>query len=126
MSSRESGFTLIEVIIAFAIVSLALVGLYGALSNSYRNASAVRVRDEATAVGKSMIQRLGRDLQIGAGPWSGRLSDGSPWTVVVTEIAPEPGAPQRLYRRGVVVFEALTGDGRRPVRLQSYLIERSR
>jgi prepilin-type N-terminal cleavage/methylation domain-containing protein len=123
-SAREAGFTLIEVLVAFVILSVALMGLYDTLGVSYRSANATRVQEEAVAVGRSQLDRIGRDIPITVGALTGQLSDGSTWRI---EIAPRDAASSqlRLYQRFLVTYEAHTTDGRRLVQLTSFRVARA-
>lgn len=117
----EDGFTLIEVLVAFAILSLALVGLYDTLGVAYRSANAARMQEEALAVGRSQLARIGADIPAKAGKLSGALSDGSLWQVVITEIAVNRSITP-LYHRLAVTYEARDAKHRPIVQLKTFRI----
>jgi general secretion pathway protein I len=84
---RDSGFTLIEMIIAFAILSLSLTVLYGsldaALSRSRRDARF----SEAILIAKSLLARAGTEWPLTTGTREGQEGAYS-YKMVSTEIAP--------------------------------------
>lgn len=90
----QAGFTLVEVLVAFAIASL---GALLALEIAGSAASGVRRLDSARA---SLDEAEGVALRrIAAGPLSpgliqGAFSDGTPWTLRVTDARPALGNPR--------------------------------
>ncbi len=121
MNGRDDGFTLIEVLVAFAILSLALAGLYDTLGGAYKSANASRMQEEALAAGRGLLDRIGADMPVSAGRFAGTLSDGSPWQVVVSLI-PTGASAVPLYQRFAVVFNARDAKGRLIVVLKTIRI----
>jgi general secretion pathway protein I len=87
-ATRQSGFTVIEVVVALAIVALAfgvalrdLSGALGRLGGSYH-------ATEALALAESLLDRLGRDMPLGQGEDGGVTSDGYAWTVATQPYLP--------------------------------------
>lgn len=89
--SGEDGFTLVEVLVAFAIVSLVcvmVIRLTGdMLSGSRRIESAGIHLDEAEGI--VMLRAAAGTLR--AGTEQGRFSDGRPWTLSVVEAGSQIG-----------------------------------
>ena len=121
---NEAGFTVIEALVAFAILSLALVGLYDALAVAYHSANASRMQEEALAVGRSQLERIGSDIPAKPGKLSGSLSDSSPWQVVITEIASNGSTPS-LYQRYAVAYEARDAQNRPILQLKTIRIAKA-
>jgi prepilin-type N-terminal cleavage/methylation domain-containing protein len=89
----ESGFTLLEVLVALTImavgVSLALSLIFGSLGNIRK----VRMRAHLIDQAKSVMELVLLDDEIqGATTRNGDFEDGTRWTVAVTEV--EMPAPQ--------------------------------
>lgn len=82
---HDAGFTLIEVLVALAILSLVLAAFYGSLSGS--SARLRRGDQQAIAVRRAieLSQRLRVDLPIR--PTSGHYDDGMSWRLAVTPVA---------------------------------------
>ena len=127
--ARQAGYTLIEVIVAFAVLALALTMLLGILSNATRQ---VRWSDDAGRAAlhaQSLLAQAGVGEPLRAGRSEGEFEDGRyRWTL---EVAPwrDPGAPQdgvqpvdpgapRLYALALQV-EWGTGGPRDRLHLQS-------
>jgi general secretion pathway protein I len=84
---RECGFTLIEMIVAFAILGLMLTALYvtfdAALSRTHRDARL----SEGTLIAQSLLARAGTDWTLTAGTREGDFG-GYPYTLITTEVPP--------------------------------------
>jgi general secretion pathway protein I len=117
---RVAGFTLIEIIIALAILAVALGTLFQAFSGGLR-ATAVVGRQAATVMlAQSLLDRIGQDIPLTAGEQAGVSDDGLRWSIVMVPsplIAPERRADSPLLPLDVVVTVA--ADGGRPVVLTS-------
>jgi general secretion pathway protein I len=115
-----AGFTLIEIIIALAILAVALGTLFQAFSGGLR-ATAVVGRQAATVMlAQSLLDRIGQDIPLTAGEQAGVSEDGLRWSIVMVPsplIAPERRADSPLLPLDVVVTVA--ADGGRPVVLTS-------
>lgn len=109
------GFTLLEVLVAFAILSLSLAGVFQVFSGSLR---AVRVGEEyahATALARMRLAELGVAEWPTVGTLDGEDEEGYRWRVDVEEMrdAPVTPGPTGLVPVAVVVsVEWGRGDGR--------------
>jgi general secretion pathway protein I len=114
-AGHDEGFTLIEVIVALAILSIGLSVLLGLISGGLlQTASAERIA-EAGSLAQSLMAEVGADLPIKPGEREGQFSSGYRWRlkmlqygdakeqeewpvglyVISTEINWEDGARQR-------------------------------
>jgi general secretion pathway protein I len=84
-SHRQGGFTLIEVVVAFAIFTLAIGAIYESFAGAVRGSARAEVRDQELLVAQSLLSQL----RTAPGPWkaeeSGSLEGGWRWR---TEVAP--------------------------------------
>lgn len=85
MSRNEHGFTLLEIVIALAIASLACVALMQAVSGGLRATSVSGHYQEALSRAHSHLEQLGTNLQ--TGEQSGAEGEGFKWHVAVQPIA---------------------------------------
>lgn len=83
----EGGFIALEAIVAFAILSIALVGLYQAIASSYRVAANASNKEQIVADARSMFARLGNDLDLTESERTGTLASGSTWRLLVTPMS---------------------------------------
>lgn len=85
MSKRQArGFTLVELLVSLAILSIALAVLFGAISDSLDRAR--KGRDEALAASlvQSLLARAGSERALDAGDASGVYSNGFRWRIIVS------------------------------------------
>lgn len=101
MSSRagERGFTLLEVLVAFAIAALALTVLFRATGSGLGSARAASRYEEAVVRARSHLAAIGHDAALVAGDASGDDGGGFQWRLSVRPLAslapppPEAAAP---------------------------------
>lgn len=92
--SRQSGFTLIEVIIAFALLALALTLLLGSLSGAARQVRGADDVGRATLHAQSLLAQLGVGEVLEPGHSEGELEGGRyRWSLQVRPYA-DPRLPQ--------------------------------
>jgi general secretion pathway protein I len=80
-SSSARGFTLIEVLIAFAILALTLAALMQVFGAGLRSSDAVDRHLMATMLARSILDDLGAEIPIAAGERTGEIGQGYRWTV---------------------------------------------
>jgi general secretion pathway protein I len=117
---RERGFTLIEIIVALAILAVALGALFEAFSGGLRATAAVGRQAATVMLAQSLLDRIGQDIPLAAGEQAGVSEDGLRWSIVIAPsplIAPERRADSPLLPFDVVVTVA--ADRGRPVALTS-------
>lgn len=69
--AARRGFTLLEVLIALAILSLALGALYQGYALSLRQEAVAEREEAATALAQSLLARVGADMPAGTGQTAG-------------------------------------------------------
>jgi prepilin-type N-terminal cleavage/methylation domain-containing protein len=75
----EAGFTLVEVITAIAILSLALGSLMSMIGNALRQTGQADRMAEAGSLAQALLARLGPELQLGDRQDVGQLENGFHW-----------------------------------------------
>lgn len=121
---RERGYSLIEVIVAFALLALALTLLLGTLSGATRQVRWSGDAGRAALHAQSLLDQVGVGEPLRPGQRDGEFDDGRyRWTLAVTPwtdpalppaIANDPAA-LRLY---AVTLSVQWGDGRPGEQLQ--------
>jgi general secretion pathway protein I len=76
---RQAGFTLVEVIVAIAILSIALGSLMAMIGNALRQTGQADRMAEASALAQSLLARLGPELPLGERQDTGQFADGFRW-----------------------------------------------
>jgi general secretion pathway protein I len=76
---RRAGFTLVEVIVAIAILSIALSSLMTMIGNALRQTGQADRMAEAGALAQSLLARLGSELPLGERQDVGQFENGFRW-----------------------------------------------
>ena len=118
LRKRQRGFTLIEIIVALAILAVALGALFQSFSTGLRATAVTDRQAAAVMLAQSLLDRIGQDIPLAAGEQAGVADDGLRWSVTIVPsplIAPDRRADSPLLPFDVVVTVA--GDGGRPLTL---------
>lgn len=78
-AGREAGFTLVEVIVALAMLSLGLSTLFGVISNSLRQTANAERMAEAGSLAQSLMAEVGTERPIKPEERGGRFPNGYRW-----------------------------------------------
>ena len=85
---RNSGFTLIEVLIAFAILALVLGVVFRTLSSGLSHERTAGLVTARVLEARSILDRLGVDVPLEEGMIEGRMATGEFWTLTVSLLEP--------------------------------------
>lgn len=117
----EDGFTLVEMLVAFAIVALCTVTALQISASLTRQGAGVEAGLRASDEAQGIVWLRFALGSLRPGQESGRFSDGSPWVLTVTDVAPVLGwrdVPPvwhlRLTRdgpHGAIVYETVLAAG---------------
>jgi general secretion pathway protein I len=88
----ERGFTLLEVLIAFAIAALALAVLFRAASSGLLSVETAGHYEEAVGRAESHLAAIGRDAALVVGASEGDDGGGYHWRLAVTQVAGGQGS----------------------------------
>ncbi len=94
----QRGFSLLEVLVAFAVFSLALGVLFQIFSSGLRSADLARAYSEAVIIAESRLAVFSGDAPIEAGSEQGVVADKYHWSTSITPYDPEidGGVPEGL------------------------------
>jgi general secretion pathway protein I len=87
--SHNSGFTLIEVLIAFTILALVLGVVFPTLSSGLSHERTARLATARVLEARSILDRLGIEDPLAEGTIDGQLATGETWTLTVSRIEPD-------------------------------------
>jgi general secretion pathway protein I len=82
-AGHDDGFTLVEVIVALAMLSLGLSVLLGLISNSLRQSANAERTAEAGSLAQSLMAEVGTDLPIKSDERDGQFPNGYRWHVKI-------------------------------------------
>lgn len=121
-TAAARGFTLLEVLVAFALLALSLGVLMQIFSGTMRNAERVRETAQATTLAQSLLAAAGVESRLDAGTRSGELDGKYRWQISAVpyalgdEMVPKtPGAVELWEVAATVEWPDATG--RTPHRL---------
>ena len=92
----EAGFTLIEVLVALAILALSLAAVYETLSGGLRNEAVSRRALAATSLAEGRLAEVGAERPAQTGHWAGKTPEGFRWTVDIRPPGADPATPMNL------------------------------
>ena len=82
---EEAGFTLLEVLVAFAILAVALAGMLQAFGGGLDTVRRTQAANETWSAARSLLERVGTELPLEAGQRSGTDESGLAWTVAIRQ-----------------------------------------
>jgi prepilin-type N-terminal cleavage/methylation domain-containing protein len=117
IDDREAGFTLIEVLVALAILAIAAAFGFRAISGGLYWLDRDGAEEHAVRVAEAELARVGQDLPLRDGSIDGRTAQGYSWQIA---IAPY-GLPAGGVRGHHVAVSVVWNEGRqaRRVRLET-------
>jgi type II secretion system protein I len=122
MRRSEAGFTLVEVIVAFAIVTIVLAALYQAIAGAWRGLARTQVREETLALARAQLEAIGVEEPLQLGERSGTYTTGVLWRLTV-----EPAGTESMRGQAFrVLLEALDGGGKPFLRLETFKLDLAR
>lgn len=105
---RSGGFTLIEVLVAFTIMAIALAALLQAFATGLRSGQAAGERSRLVARAESRLATVGASIPLAPGLYDGSTEAGR-WQVEVRPYVPagqsESGAPGAAPPTGFAPYE---------------------
>ncbi len=92
----QSGFSILEVLVAFSILALALGVLLQAFSTGIRSVSQSGLYSRAMLLAESKLTQAGRDEALYEGEYSGEFDDIFRWSISLTPYEVEDLDPDKL------------------------------
>jgi general secretion pathway protein I len=123
--SSQSGFTLLEILVATTIMGLAVVGLLSSLSTSMHNAGRITDADRAAQVARNKMEELVVDPNLPfQGSLQGAFDNASGWTAQIGpyETPPSVGPGAVVLQRIALTVWWQSGQNQRQFPLESYRI----
>ena len=122
---KAAGFTLLEVLVATAIMGIAVAGVLGGLASASRNASRLTQYDRATLLARQKMNELLVDLHTPrntplSGTWESVPNAG--WNATVSPFEAAPGSAPGQWAIDRIQLEVWWNDGatRRAFQLEGF------
>ena len=109
---NEAGFTVVEVIVALAILALSLAVLLSVISNGIQYADRAEKLARAGTLAQSLLAKVGTELPIQPGLTAGEFSEGFRWRVRAEPYGDAIDRQQWPVAAYTVSVEVLWGEGR--------------
>jgi general secretion pathway protein I len=111
---QNRGFTLIEVLIAFAILALVLAVVLRSLSSGLSHERTAGLTTARVLEARSILTRVGADFPLETGTIEGRLATGEPWVLTVSLLETEASDSDRPNALNIYLADLQIdgGDGR--------------
>jgi general secretion pathway protein I len=94
------GFSLLEVVVAFAILALSLGVLYQIFSSAAQRATLLQEYNRAVLLGESKLARIGAEQALVAGSRTGEFDERYRWTSLIEPVPTQArGGHQRVSIR---------------------------
>jgi general secretion pathway protein I len=107
---RRAGFTLVEIIVALAILALSLDVILPAISDALWRTGEAEAQAEAASLGRSLLAQAGTAVPLNNGAAAGQFENGFRWRLEVTPYgSADQTMPLRAYK---VVAEVFWDDAR--------------
>lgn len=82
--TRQAGFSLLEIMVAFAILAMSLGVLLSIFSGGLRSAMLAEEYQEALAIAESQMAKAGVEIELAPGQISGEELGKYAWAVIIT------------------------------------------
>jgi general secretion pathway protein I len=110
-SGGEEGFSLVEIVVALAILSLSLGILLSVISDGIRRADQAKRMDEAESMGQSLLARVGAELPLGQGQTTGEFGNGFHWRLTIEAYGDRTDRMQQPLGAYTISAEVLWNNG---------------
>jgi len=116
MRRQDAGFTLVEVVVALAIVTMVLAALYYSIAGAYRGYAQTQLREQTLALARAQLDVIGIEEPLQPGDSTGTYATGVVWRQAIepVETAAHKG---RAFR---ILLEALDHRGQTLLRLETF------
>lgn len=84
MASFQDGFSLLEILVAFAILSISLGVIFQIYSTSLVGASRSDLSSKAAIIATTQMARVGTEIDVEEGEYSGESEEGFRWVIRLT------------------------------------------
>lgn len=110
------GFSLLEVVVAFAITTLALGVLFQIFSRALYTGTVGERYSRAAALAEAKLAAIGMEMPLAPGVYAGTAEDGMEWSVTIAPYTPSgwvgEASPVALYAVTAVAVWPDAGPGR--------------
>ena len=127
-TDRQRGFTLLEVLVAFAVLAVALGVAFEIFTTGLRGARSADALTQAVLIAESRLARVGVETELTPGESEGETDDGTRWRIDIRDQPAEDGDDERVVTPSLpvlldIIVTVSWGDG---AGRQSFVLRTSR
>jgi prepilin-type N-terminal cleavage/methylation domain-containing protein len=111
LARSDSGFTLIEVVVAIAILALLAGSIFRANSDSIRNMRRADALADAHILAQSLVAKVGNEIALQEGETSGKAGNGLQWRLQIQRYGGAADREQWPVAAYVVAVEVTLHNG---------------
>ena len=103
-TDRRRGFTLLEVLVAFAVLAVALGVAFEIFATGLRGARSADALTRAVLIAESRLARVGVETELTPGESEGETDDGTRWRIEIHDQPAENGDDERVVTPSLPVL----------------------
>ncbi len=103
-TDRRRGFTLLEVLVAFAVLAVALGVAFEIFATGLRGARSADALTRAVLIAESRLARIGVETELTPGESEGETDDGTRWRIEIHDQPAEDGDEERVVTPSLPVL----------------------
>ncbi len=103
-TDRRRGFTLLEVLVAFAVLAVALGVSFEIFTTGLRGARSADALTRAVLIAESRLARVGVETNLTPGESEGETDDGTRWRIEILDHPAEEGDDERVVTPSLPVL----------------------
>ncbi len=103
-TDRQGGFTLLEVLVAFAILAVALGVAFEIFTTGLRGARSADALTRAVLIAESQLARIGVETDLTPGESEGETDDGTRWRIQIRDQPAAAGDDERVVTPSLPVL----------------------
>ena len=103
-TDRRRGFTLLEVLVAFAVLAVALGVAFEIFATGLRGARSADALTRAVLIAESRLARVGVETELTPGESEGETDDGTLWRIEIHDQPAEDGDDERVVTPSLPVL----------------------
>lgn len=111
-AKASDGFTLVEVLVALTILSVALAALLVIFADSFQRVSRVEASTTAASLAQSLLAAAGRDVPLREGDTEGSFANRFRWRMRITRYGDAADQEAWVVRAHRILVEVSWMDGR--------------
>src|SRR5262245_31952831 len=116
MRRHDAGLTLVEVLVALAILTMVLAAHYASIAGAYRGYAQTQLREQALALARAHLDVIGIEEPLQPGDSAGTYATGVVWRLAIEPVESAAHKGRAFH----ILLEALDHGGQPLLRLETF------